>query len=186
LFLIFAFVFVFVFVFGFILVFVTSNGLATNKKLPDTTPLDFPKIKITSHRNGGYLYPSSELTIKGTSSDTGNTNCTIYTSINNVQPFQNASAAGPQGKYDFSNWNSTFFNATALIKLGKNEITSLIVCFDVNNNNNNNTPTSSFQLINLTGVSNNSSLLPSSSGSSGSSMPSGSNSQSFPMKYMIM
>jgi hypothetical protein len=155
-------IFAFVIVFGFIHVFVTSDSLATNKRLPDITPLNFPKIEITSHRNGDYVYPSSELTIKGTSSDTGKTNCTIYTSINNIQPFQNASAAGPQGKNDFSIWDSTFFNATDLIKLGKNEITSFIVCFDANNN----TPTSSFQIINLTGVFNDSSSLSSGSDSS--------------------
>jgi hypothetical protein len=114
----------------------------------DNIPNDLPKIGITSHRNGSYVYPSPELTIKGTSSDTGNTNCTILTSINNVQPFQNASATGSQGEQDFSNWNSTFFNATNLLRLGKNTITSLIVCLNVNSNS----PTSSSHLINLTGL----------------------------------
>jgi hypothetical protein len=114
----------------------------------DNIPNDLPKIGITSHRNGSYVYLSPELTIKGTSSDTGNTNCTIFTSINNVQPFQNASATGSQGEQDFSNWNSTFFNATNLLRLGKNMITSLIVCLNVNNNS----PTSSSHLINLTGL----------------------------------
>ena len=114
----------------------------------DNIPNDLPKIGITSHRNGSYVYLSPELTIKGTSSDTGNTNCTILTSINNVQPFQNASATGSQGEQDFSNWNSTFFNATNLLRLGKNTITSLIVCLNVNSNS----PTSSSHLINLTGL----------------------------------
>jgi hypothetical protein len=114
----------------------------------DNIPNDLPKIGITSHRNGSYVYLSPELTIKGTSSDTGNTNCTILTSINNVQPFQNASATGSQGEQDFSNWNSTFFNATNLLRLGKNTITSLIVCLDVNSNS----PTSSSHLIKLTGL----------------------------------
>lgn len=114
----------------------------------DNIPNDLPKIGITSHRDGSYVYLSPELTIKGTSSDTGNTNCTILTSINNVQPFQNASATGSQGEQDFSNWNSTFFNATNLLRLGKNTITSLIVCLNVNSNS----PTSSSNLINLTGL----------------------------------
>lgn len=114
----------------------------------DNIPPDLPKIGITSHRNGSYVYLSPELTIKGTSSDTSNTDCTILTSINNVQPFQNASATGSQGVQDFSNWNSTFFNATNLLRLGKNTITSLIVCLDVNSNS----PTSSSHLINLTGL----------------------------------
>jgi hypothetical protein len=114
----------------------------------DNIPNDLPKIGITSHRNGSYVYLSPELTIKGTSSDTGNTNCTIFASINNVQPFQNASATGSQGEQDFSNWNSTFFNATNLLRLGKNTITSLIVCLDANSNS----PTSSSHSINLTGL----------------------------------
>jgi hypothetical protein len=114
----------------------------------DNILLDLPKVEITSHKNGDYVYLTSELTIKGTSSDTGNTNCTILTSINNVQPFQNASATGSQGEQDFSNWNSTFFNATNLLRLGKNTITSFIGCLDIDSN----TPTSSSHSINLTGL----------------------------------
>ena len=114
----------------------------------DNIPLDLPKVEITSHKKGDYVYLTSELTIKGTSSDTGNTNCTILTSINNVQPFQNASATGSQGEQDFSNWNSTFFNTTNLLRLGKNTITSFIGCLDIDSN----TPTSSSYSINLTGL----------------------------------
>ena len=114
----------------------------------DNIPLDLPKVEIISHKNGDYVYLTSELIIKGTSSDTGNTNCTILTSINNVQPFQNASATGSQGEQDFSNWNSTFFNATNLLRLGKNTITSFIGCLDIDSN----TPTSSSHSINLTGL----------------------------------
>jgi hypothetical protein len=106
---------------------VSIDGFTANGRSFDYLPADLPKIEITSHKNGDYVYPFHELTIEGMSLDTGNTNCTIHTSINNVQPFQNDSAAGPQGKQDFSNWNSTFFNATNLIVLGKNKITSLIV-----------------------------------------------------------
>jgi hypothetical protein len=114
----------------------------------DNSPFNLPEVKITSPKNGDSIYLSSELTIEGTSSDTGNTNCTILSSINNIQPFQNASAIGPQEEQDFSNWNSTFLNATNLLRPGKNTITSLIVCLDTKNN----TPTSSSHLINLTGL----------------------------------
>jgi hypothetical protein len=114
----------------------------------DNTPLNLPEVEITSPKNGDSIYLSSELTIRGTSSDTGNTNCTILSSINNIQPFQNASAIGPQEEQDFSNWNSTFLNATNLLRPGKNTITSLIVCLDTKNS----TPTSSSHLINLTGL----------------------------------
>ena len=103
------------------------------------------------------MYLSSELTIKGTSSDINNTNCTIATSINNIQPFQTASAIGLQGEQDYSNWSSTFNNVTNLLRLGKNTITSLIICLDTDNN----TPTSSSHLINVTGQpsENNQSIL---------------------------
>jgi hypothetical protein len=114
----------------------------------DNSHLNFPEVKITSPKNGDSINLSSELTIKGTSSDTGNTNCTILSSINNIQPFQNASAIGLQEEQDFSNWNSTFLNATNLLRPGKNTITSLIVCLDTKDN----TPTSSSHLINLTGL----------------------------------
>jgi hypothetical protein len=127
---------------------ISIDGFTIHGISLDNIPTDLPKIGITSHRNGSYVYLSPELTIKGTSSDTGNTDCTILTSINNVQPFQNASATGSQGEQDFSSWNSTFFNATNLLRLGKNTITSLIVCLDANHNS----PTSSSHLINLTGL----------------------------------
>jgi hypothetical protein len=121
------------------------------KSFDNNISLNLPEIEITSPKNGNSIPLSSELTIKGTSSDTGNTNCTIFISINNIQPFQNASATGSQGEQDFSNWNSTFTNTTSLLRLGKNTITSLIVCLDTNNN----IPTSSSHLINLTGLSRN-------------------------------
>jgi hypothetical protein len=116
----------------------------------DNMLLKLPEVEITSPKNGESLYPSSELTIKGTSSDSGNTNCTILTSLNNIQPFQNASGTGSQGENDLSNWNSTFSNATNLLGLGNNMITSYIVCLDTNND----THTSSSHLINLTVLSN--------------------------------
>ena len=113
----------------------------------DNTPFNLPEVEITSPRNGESIHLSSELTIRGTSSDTSNTNCTILSSINNIQPFQNASAIGPR-EQDFSNWNSTFFNATNLLRPGKNSISSFIVCLDSKNN----APMSSSDLINLSGL----------------------------------
>ena len=120
------------------------------KSFDNNISLNLPEVEIMSPKNGNSIPLSSELTIKGTSSDTNNTNCTIFISINNIQPFQNASATGSQGEQDFSSWNSTFTNAISLLRLGKNTITSLIVCLEPNN-----IPTSSSHLINLTGLSRN-------------------------------
>ena len=138
--------------FTFTFTFTSINDFIIYGKSLDNIPLNLPEVEITSPKNGDSISPSSELTIKGTSSDTYNTNCTILTSINNIQPFQNASAIGSQGEQDFSNWSSTFSNAANLLWLGKNTITSLIVCLDNDNNNNIPVPTSSSHLINLTGL----------------------------------
>lgn len=112
----------------------------------DDIPLNLPEIEITFPNNGDSIYLSSELTIKGISSDTIDTNCTILTSINNISPFQNAFAMGLQGEQDFSNWNSTFFNVSNLLRPKNNTITSVIACLDTNGN----APTSSSHLINFT------------------------------------
>ena len=114
----------------------------------DSIQFNFPQVDIISPKNGDSVYLSSGLTIRGTSSDTRDTNCTILTSINNIQPFQTASAIGPQEEQDFSNWTSTFINTTNMLRLGKNTIISLIVCLNATSN----TPTSSSNLINLTGL----------------------------------
>jgi hypothetical protein len=111
-------------------------------------PLNLPEVEITSPKNGDSVYISSELIINGTSSDTVNTNCTVLTSINNIQPFQNALAIGSQG--DFSNWNSAFLNTSNLLRPGNNTVISVIVCLDTNSN----TPASSSYLINLIGLPN--------------------------------
>jgi hypothetical protein len=122
------------------------DNFATYGKSLDNIPLNLPEVEIISPKNGESVYLSSELTINGTSSDTVNTNCTILTSINNIQPFQNALAIGSQGKQDFSEWNSTFLNASNLLRPGNNTITSVIACMDTNSG----TPSSSYHLINLT------------------------------------
>src|ERR671919_1745170 len=145
--LVFAFLSLFIFWSPSILIYISSaTSTFIDGKSLDNIPLKLPEVEITSPKNGESLYPSSELTIKGTSSDSSNTNCTILISVNNIQPFQNASAIGSQGEYDLSNWNSTFFNATNLLRLGKNMITSFIICLDTNSN----IHTSSSHLINLT------------------------------------
>jgi hypothetical protein len=150
--LVFAFLSIFIFWSPSILIYISSatstfiDDFTIYGKSLDNIPLKLPEVEITSPKNGESLYPSSELTIKGTSSDSSNTNCTILISVNNIQPFQNASGIGSQGEYDLSNWNSTFFNATNLLRLGKNMITSFIICLDTSSN----THTSSSHLIDLT------------------------------------
>jgi len=146
--LVFAFWFLSILIYVFNSTSTLIDDFTINGKTFNNLSLNLPEVEITSPKNGDSIYLSSELTIKGTSSDTGDTNCTILISINNIQPFQNASAVDPQEEKDFSNWNSTFFNTTNLVRLGKNTVTSLIICFDTKSN----TPTSSSHLINIIGL----------------------------------
>jgi hypothetical protein len=46
-----------------------------------------------------------ELTIQGTPSDNGESNCQVYTDVNDITPLQNATAAGANGgEDDYSRW----------------------------------------------------------------------------------
>ena len=122
------------------------DNFTTYGKSLDNIPLNLTEVEIISPKNGESVYLSSDLTITGTSSDTVDINCTILTSINNIQPFQNALAIGSQGEQDFSKWNSTFFNASNLLRPGNNTITAVIACLDANSS----TPTSSYHIIDFT------------------------------------
>jgi hypothetical protein len=92
--LVFAFLSIFIFWSPSILIYISSatstfiDNFTIYGKSLDNTPLKLPEVEIISPKNGESLYPSSELTIKGTSSDSGNTNCTVLTSVNNIQPYE--------------------------------------------------------------------------------------------------
>ena len=86
-------------------------------------------VKITSHTTGQKV-PTGELTISGTSTDTPNTECQVYSDWNDQKPFGNAVAAGPGGPNDYSEWTFTYTSAYHLVKNGTNNLTSKISCTD--------------------------------------------------------
>ena len=99
--------------------------------------------------------PVGNLTIYGTSSDDASRSCQILILLNDDKPYQSALATGPEGKDDYSRWTFTFDPYSSLIKQGKNEIVSKIVCIqqggtNSNSNSNNNLP-ASYNKINVTG-----------------------------------
>jgi hypothetical protein len=84
-------------------------------------------VKITSPSTGQQV-PVGELTISGTSTDGTTTDCTVYTDVNDIKPFQKAVATGPGGLDDYSTWTFTYTNNYHLITNGTNELTAKLSC----------------------------------------------------------
>ena len=114
-----------------------------------TTSIPTPTIQITSHEDRNQV-PVGELTIQGTSSDNGESNCQVYTDVNDITPLQNATAAGANGgEDDYSRWTFTYTEDYQLIIEGANELTAKISCFDDGGTT---TPLSEWHSVNVTGV----------------------------------
>src|SRR5918994_7390766 len=104
-------------------------------------------VKITSHTTGQKV-PTGELTISGTSTDTSNAKCEVYTDVNDLKPMQKVAARGPGGNSDYSAWTFTYSPAYSLIKNGTNNLTSKISCIDSPTTGN----LTKWNSVNLTGV----------------------------------
>jgi hypothetical protein len=103
-------------------------------------------VKITSHVTGQNV-PTGELAITGTSTDTPDKECQVYTDLNDIKPMQKVKATGPGGNNDYSKWTYTYDSAYQLIQNGTNNLTSKITCID--------TPASNFtkwNSVNVMGV----------------------------------
>jgi hypothetical protein len=133
-----------------------DEGDSTTENQPEpiqsTTPTSIPTptIQITSHEDGNQV-PVGELTIQGTSSDNGESNCQVYTDVNDITPLQNATAAGANGaEDDYSRWTFTYTEDYQLITEGANELTAKISCFD--DGGSATTTLSEWHSVNVTGV----------------------------------
>jgi hypothetical protein len=102
-----------------------TGGLTTSVK-PEAD------VKITSPVAGEQV-PVGELTISGISTDNVTTDCQVYVDLNDQKPFQNATATGPGGESDYSNWNYNYTRNYNLIREGTNELTAKLSCFDDSN-----------------------------------------------------
>ena len=127
---------------------------------------ELPSVKIISPTNGQNVSIGSNLTISGISTGTntsaiGNTNnsntrCHVSIIVNNIRPYQDATADGPNGANDYSRWHLTVSPASA-IKEGENKITSKLSCLPAGSNVNSTNSTITNNLIkwysvNVTGV----------------------------------
>ncbi len=108
---------------------------------------EIPSIKITSPTNGQNISTGSNLTISGsatgttTSPSTGNNKddnrCYVSVIVNNIKPYQNATAGGPKGVNDYSKWYYTLSTKFGAIKEGQNKLTGRLSCLEVSNINSN-------------------------------------------------
>jgi hypothetical protein len=79
-------------------------------------------------------FPVGGLTISGISTDNANTDCQVSVNINDLKPLENATATGPGGVNDYSNWTITFDkDSPQTIKKGINDLSSKLSCVNPSN-----------------------------------------------------
>jgi hypothetical protein len=117
-----------------------GNGTTTT-----TSQQHVPKIKITSPTRGQQLSVGKDLTISGTSIANATSNCQVSVIVNNVKPYQNATATGTDGAADYSKWNFVLTSKYTTIKPGQNRITAKYECA-------NNPASKGFSSVNVTGA----------------------------------
>jgi hypothetical protein len=104
-------------------------------------------IRITSPTKGQQVPIGENLIASGHSRDNATTSCYVSVIVNNVKPYQNATALAPSGAADYSKWNFVLTSNYTTIKEGANKITAKFSCV--------NTPAATsphFYSVNITGV----------------------------------
>jgi cytoskeletal protein RodZ len=103
-------------------------------------------VRITSPTRDEQVPVGGGLTISGISTDNTNTDCQVSVNINDLKPLVNATATGPGGVNDYSNWTITFDkNSPQTIKQGINDLSSKLSCVNPSN-------VTKFYSINVTGT----------------------------------
>jgi hypothetical protein len=111
----------------------------------NTTQQQPPGVRITSPTRDEQVSVGG-LTISGISTDNANTDCQVSVNINDLKPLVNATATGPGGVNDYSNWTIAFDkNSPQTIKQGINDLSSKLSCVNPSN-------VTKFYSINVTGV----------------------------------
>jgi hypothetical protein len=141
-------------------------GQLSNNKTQDSTnsslqvtqqePIKTMGVKI-NYPIANQEVPVGKLNISGSSTDTTAEDCTVFADVNDFKPFQNATATGPGGKSDYSNWTFAYTEKYRLITEGNNELTAKLTCNGNNLANNDGTSNTSnekskWYSINVTGT----------------------------------
>ena len=126
-------------------VYAQNRTAAVNGTSSSSSQQHVSKIKITSPTRGQQVPAGKDLTVSGISMDNATANCQVSVIVNNIKPYQNATAAGTGGAADYSKWNFDITSKYTTIKPGQNRITSKYECAS--------NPTSKgFSSVNVTGV----------------------------------
>ena len=120
-----------------------ANGTTSSQK--SSSQQRISKVKITSPTRGQQIPAEKDLTISGTSIDNATSNCQVSVIVNNVKPYQNATAAGTGGAADYSKWNFVLTSKYTTIKPGQNKVTAKFECT-------NNPDSKGFSSVNVNGV----------------------------------
>jgi PKD domain len=121
-------------------IFITGIYAAAHAQLSSNTI----GVKITSPIKSQRV-PVGSLTISGTSTHNTTSDCQVSVIVNNVKPYQNATAIGSGGNNDYSKWNFNLAPKYTTIKEGTNKITAKLACAD-------NPNLKKFYSVNITGV----------------------------------
>ncbi|HZD83130.1 MAG TPA: hypothetical protein VE076_09655 [Nitrososphaeraceae archaeon] len=147
--------------FAFVIVIVSAAVWIGRSDFSEGQQLKMAKslgLKIISPTHNQTVPVGSGFKILGSSIATDVQNCYVSIIVNNIKPYQNATASGPIGINDYSKWNFTLLpDKYNPIKEGQNKITSKLSCLNGNNNTNSNSITNSTNLtkwysVNVTGV----------------------------------
>ena len=107
----------------------TSGAAATTTTITNASQFVLHGVRITSPVKGQQIPAGNNtLTISGVSKDNATTNCQVSIIVNNVRPYQHASATGPGGPGDYSKWNFTLTPKYTSIKEGQDKITARFSC----------------------------------------------------------
>jgi hypothetical protein len=85
-------------------------------------------VHITSPPKEEAVPAGSPLEISGDSDDTVQSNCKVLVIVDDKQPYQETTPAGPGGPNDYSKWSVTISPPYAEIEEGLNKITAKATC----------------------------------------------------------
>jgi hypothetical protein len=105
-----------------------SNVIMAYSESPTKRPTSHG-VKIHTPRLGDKVSIAvNNFTITGRSVDNQSSDCQVFVIVNDVKPYQKASAIGLNGGDDFSQWKYALFPDYAKLKIGTNKITAKIDC----------------------------------------------------------
>jgi len=93
-----------------------------------SSPLPEGAVTITSPTDGQQVPIGQDLTVTGTSIANSDSGCKINVNLNRARPSQPATATGPGGPNDYSEWSATLTSNYTSIQEGENRIGARISC----------------------------------------------------------